>query len=575
MKFAVAVALFVFLALPASAFGADKIAPKISKAAVQDLDHDGRADAVLVTFSEKVRHSADTKKPFPFAVAGYKVKSVGAAKGKTVLVKLAEKLIPDGAVHPKVTYKRTTSKPVRDRAGNQAKAGGFTRTKPFDAVPPDTAITGGPTGTVASREATLAFSSEASATFECKLDLGAFAPCAGGQAYAALTDGAHSFQVRAVDRAGNRDPTPAERAWSVDGDGDGSLAPADCAPDDPAVHPGAADEPDTAFVDDNCDGIDGDKAQAVFVALDGTDVGGTCGGFESPCRTINFAQSRATALGRPHVYISTGTYSGGVSVANGLELYGGYTAAWVRTDTHPVTISGGFDAALGQYLAVKAISVTAELRDLRIVAPDASGTVNRNGRSSYGIVAQSSTLDARTCGDRRRGRRGRSGGRRRDEREPDGGRVGRDGWERRRVLYGVQHDITRRGGLAGRERVRRRSRHRRRGRLGGDDGHHLHSRRLRQLQRPSRPRRRERRQLHGRPLRHRGCPGPGQRGRLRKRHQSRWRYRTPRPRHERRGRHVWLGQHALGILLGAGERRHRRPRAERNRRRRGWRRRRL
>lgn len=86
----------------------------------------------------------------------------------------------------------------------------------IDRTAPDTAITGGPTGTVTSATATFAFSaSEAAATFACSLDGGAFQPCSSPQTYSGLADGPHSFQVRASDGAGNSDQTPATQAWTV------------------------------------------------------------------------------------------------------------------------------------------------------------------------------------------------------------------------------------------------------------------------------------------------------------------------------------------------------------------------
>lgn len=61
-------------------------------------------------------------------------------------------------------------------------------------------------------------------------------------------------------------------AGDLDGDLTGGAA--DCAPLDPSVHPGAPDRPDLDFTDTNCDGIDGDKSQAIFVsAVDGNDAG--------------------------------------------------------------------------------------------------------------------------------------------------------------------------------------------------------------------------------------------------------------------------------------------------------------
>ena len=59
------------------------------------------------------------------------------------------------------------------------------------------------------RDARLEFTSEPGASFECRLDGAGFAPCGSPVAYAALPDGAHAFEVRARDGAGNVDGSPA------------------------------------------------------------------------------------------------------------------------------------------------------------------------------------------------------------------------------------------------------------------------------------------------------------------------------------------------------------------------------
>ncbi len=86
-----------------------------------------------------------------------------------------------------------------------------------DTTPPDTNILTGPSGTVNSNSATFTFdSTETGSTFECSLDAGAFVACTSPQNYTSLAEGSHTFQVRATDGAGNTDPTPAERTWTVD-----------------------------------------------------------------------------------------------------------------------------------------------------------------------------------------------------------------------------------------------------------------------------------------------------------------------------------------------------------------------
>lgn len=90
-----------------------------------------------------------------------------------------------------------------------------------DTVAPDTTITSGPTGTVTSASATFTFaSSESPATFQCSLDGAAFTSCATPKAYSALSEGAHTFSVRALDAASNADASAATRSWTVD-----TLAP--------------------------------------------------------------------------------------------------------------------------------------------------------------------------------------------------------------------------------------------------------------------------------------------------------------------------------------------------------------
>ncbi len=63
----------------------------------------------------------------------------------------------------------------------------------------------GPSGTVATASASFGFSSEAGATFECRLDGGAWGACTSPANYASLTDGSHTFDVRAIDSVGNVD----------------------------------------------------------------------------------------------------------------------------------------------------------------------------------------------------------------------------------------------------------------------------------------------------------------------------------------------------------------------------------
>jgi DNA-binding beta-propeller fold protein YncE len=98
-----------------------------------------------------------------------------------------------------------------------------TRSFTVDTANPDTMITAGPPdgATIADASPSFAFSSnEAGAAMQCRVDGGPFGPCSGGSFTppAPLSDGDHVFEVRALDAAGNADPTPAVRSFRIDTD---------------------------------------------------------------------------------------------------------------------------------------------------------------------------------------------------------------------------------------------------------------------------------------------------------------------------------------------------------------------
>ncbi len=106
----------------------------------------------------------------------------------------------------------------RVRATN-AGAVATTRTRAFtvDTIAPQTTIDSGPPALSNSLAPTFTFSSsEPGSTFECSLDNGAWSTCSSPRSYSGIADGAHSFAVRAVDAAGNTDPTPAGSSFTLD-----------------------------------------------------------------------------------------------------------------------------------------------------------------------------------------------------------------------------------------------------------------------------------------------------------------------------------------------------------------------
>jgi len=108
-----------------------------------------------------------------------------------------------------------------DNAGNQDPSAA-TRTFTvqgvlIDQTPPDTLIVSSPANPSPKDSGSFAYSStESPARFECRLDAAAFALCpATGVSYPKLKNGRHSFEVRAIDAAGNVDSVPASFAWTV------------------------------------------------------------------------------------------------------------------------------------------------------------------------------------------------------------------------------------------------------------------------------------------------------------------------------------------------------------------------
>ena len=90
-----------------------------------------------------------------------------------------------------------------------------------DATAPDTTINTNPSNPSNSASASFTFSGMDSggstvASFECKLDGGSFSACTSPQNYTGLSDGSHTFMVRAIDGVGNADQSPASYTWVVD-----------------------------------------------------------------------------------------------------------------------------------------------------------------------------------------------------------------------------------------------------------------------------------------------------------------------------------------------------------------------
>ena len=205
---------------------ADTVAPTVSSVAPAE----GATD-VAVTANTEVTFSEDMD-PSTISTTTFTLTKQGASQPLTAQVSYdaATKratLDPDTDLDPNTTYLATVKggyTGVKDLVGNplaEDKTWSFsTAAAPLplpDITPPETNIDSGPSGTVSGSSASFAFASnEANSTFECSLDGEAFALCTSPKDYVNLSEGSHTFQVRAIDAAGNTDLTPASRTWTVD-----------------------------------------------------------------------------------------------------------------------------------------------------------------------------------------------------------------------------------------------------------------------------------------------------------------------------------------------------------------------
>ena len=189
-----------------------------------------------------------------------------------------------------------------------------------DANPPDTVINRGPAGTVNSTTATFEFeSNEAGGTFYCSMDAGDFNPCASPATYSGLSDGSHTFAVRATDVAGSIDQTPATLTWNID-----TAVPASPSLISPA------------------NGSSSSNAKPLFDWTDVTDSSGVMyqiqidnSGSTFPSPEINQSELSTSSF-TPSSPLPIGTYSWRVRASDGAG-----NIAWSAVSTVTITTSPG------------------------------------------------------------------------------------------------------------------------------------------------------------------------------------------------------------------------------------------
>ncbi|MBL8952559.1 MAG: hypothetical protein JNK82_17400, partial [Myxococcaceae bacterium] len=139
------------------------------------------------------------------------------------------------------------------------------------------------------------------------------------------------------------------------------------------------DFPDLSFEDVNCDGIDGEVANAIFVSPSGLDA--NPGTRAAPKRTVQAGLVAAVTGNRRDVYVAAGTYTEQAQVPAGKGLYGGYAAAtWARATANAVTVTGVVTP-----LAMTGAS-NARVQLMSFIGTSPAGT----GQTAYGAFITSS-----------------------------------------------------------------------------------------------------------------------------------------------------------------------------------------
>ncbi|MBX5482734.1 MAG: hypothetical protein IRZ16_12975, partial [Myxococcaceae bacterium] len=124
--------------------------------------------------------------------------------------------------------------------------------------------------------------------------------------------------------------------WDIDGDPSNGCE-YNC------VFQSATDLPDLAFTDSNCDGLDGEVANGIFVAppvSGGNDA--NPGTRSAPKATLAGGMAAAVAQGKRDVYVATGTYVESLAITSPNKgVYGGYDkTTWARSLSNTVTVTG-------------------------------------------------------------------------------------------------------------------------------------------------------------------------------------------------------------------------------------------
>lgn len=186
--------------------------PKIDSAKLDSASGSGaEAGANVRVFRKATAEAGEIKSFLGEAIADFSgawsVTYVAAIPGETQIA--ATQTLEGGT--SELAFAKTEPGPKTGGGG-----GGGGNGTPADKTAPQTKITKGPKAKTHATTVKFKFSSsEQGSSFECKLDKKKFKPCKSPKKYKKLKPGKHVFKVRAIDKAGNVDQTPAKKKFKV------------------------------------------------------------------------------------------------------------------------------------------------------------------------------------------------------------------------------------------------------------------------------------------------------------------------------------------------------------------------
>jgi len=147
------------------------------------------------------------------------------------------------------------------------------------------------------------------------------------------------------------------------------------------------DLPDSAGVDSDCDGVDGQLSAAIFLSTTGSDeLDGRSP--SAAVASLSVALDRAVAAGLTQVLVATGTYSitSPVTLRSGVGVYGGYNAQFTTRDSSHALLSATSASALS------ALNLSGPVELQRVDIQTADRSVAAEGSVAVKVIGSASWL---------------------------------------------------------------------------------------------------------------------------------------------------------------------------------------